>query len=228
VLSTDELNQITELAASAGRRAWLTRGIVRCGLLAQIEGWDDVDIITDAPDAELNDTVAAHGMFCRTTFGGYRLYLDSGRQVDIWSMGNTMGNRCEDVATALAQFEFNVDAIAMLLPTCEVVDPLVHVPELLALSLSLQPRDTHNPYFGHSAYVPLKAAYLVLRHGFHPTSSILDLWRWPPSLSSVPPVAVERLRDELRYWGDRLHLSNEIAIGSDGFRYYRRVLIGLG
>lgn len=174
--------------------AWLCRGAVRCDLLGELKSWDDFDVIVEEDETALLTSVErAVPNFSRTFYGGYSFRLIGSRKVDIWSLTSTRGQKCKSLADALLTFEFNVDAIARSIRTGEIVDPLQVRGQILGRKLKLQDHivSERNPY------LPWKAAYLVIRHGFDPDASVSRLWIQRPSAAGLPDKAIPSLREEL-------------------------------
>ena len=178
---------------------WLCRGAVRCDLLGELKDWDDFDVVVEAPEDALHSAIERCDIDTSRTFhGGYSLRLSTGRKVDVWSLTSTRGRRCASLLEAVSEFEFNVDAIARSVCSGAVVDPLGVRSDIINRQLRLQGDRASNLA---NAYLPWKAAYLVLRHNFVPDASVTELWRKVPSFDRLPPKALSTLRVELRQLG---------------------------
>jgi hypothetical protein len=191
---------------------WLCRGAVRCVLLAELHDWDDFDVVTEAPEDELQRAIRRSGIIASRTFhGGYSFQLSTGRKIDVWSLTWTAGRRCASLADALSAFEFNVDAIAKSLHTGQIDDPLRVQPEIITRKLKLQ----SEVQTAKNAYLPLKAAYLVLRHNFVPDESITRVWLDNPKVDGLPTKAVPALQDEISRLGIRRNLEKVRTLARD-------------
>lgn len=192
---------------------WLCRGAVRCALLRELQPWDDFDLMTDEPTAELASAIDASLIQTSRTFhGGYSFRLATGRKVDLWSLDSTMGRICKNIEEALSLFEFNVDAIAIDIDSGEVVDPLSVSPEIISRDLRiLTPMSSTR-----NAYVAWKAAYFILRHRLVPDESVVELWQQPPSTEGIPSKALVALRKELRLLGISYEL-NEVRVVAQSY-----------
>lgn len=174
---------------------WLCRGAIRCELLGELQVWDDFDVMAEESDAVLRSAIErSETEFSRTFHGGHSFRLPGGRKVDLWSMSSTRGRQCTSLAEALSTFEFNVDAIARSLRSGEIIDPLGMQNQILRRQLRIQ----HATDARDNAYVPWKAAYLVVRHRFVPDASANRLWERTPSVVGLPDRAIPALREELR------------------------------
>jgi tRNA nucleotidyltransferase/poly(A) polymerase len=188
---------------------WLCRGAVRCSLLTELQDWDDFDVMTEAPEGELQRAIEQSGITASRTFhGGYSFELSTGRKIDVWSLTWTAGRRCTSLAEALSAFEFNVDAIAKSLRSGEINDPLEVQPEIVNRKLRLQ----GEAQFAKNAYLPLKAAYLVLRHNFTPDESVIRIWLESPKVEGLPMKAVPALQGEISRLGIRRNLAGVQAM----------------
>jgi hypothetical protein len=174
--------------------SWLCRGAVRCHLLGELQDWDDFDVITNASEGELASAIAKSNLpITRTFHGGYSFKSLTGRKIDIWALARTSGRECASLAEALSAFEFNVDAIARSFRSNEINDPLNVRSEILSRKLRIQ----ETAQIERNAYLPVKAAYLVLRHDFEPDESIRRIWMHDPQIGDLPTKAIPALRQEI-------------------------------
>ncbi len=205
-----ELLRTTMQKLALAGNIWLCRGAVRCDLLGELKEWDDFDIMTEASESALHFAIQSSDFnVVRTFHGGYSFRLPGGRKVDVWSMMQTRGQRCASLGEALSTFEFNVDAIARSIFSGRIVDPLGVQSEIVSRKLKSQ----GGAEISQSAYNPLKAVYLMLRHHFTPNESVVRLWQRIPEIDSIPEKAISALQKELHELGIHHGLDEVRAMG---------------
>lgn len=144
--------------------------------------------------------------------------------MDIWPISNTMGYNCTCLQQALELFEFNVDAVAYSVARQEIADPLHRRRELANRTLRLQEklmgRCSRNPY------IPIKAAYLSLRHHLEPEANVHNLWRTPPAPEFIPRKALDALRWQLSELKLSLRTPHNARLSVfEGFSAYASLLL---
>jgi hypothetical protein len=173
---------------------WLCRGAVRCILLNELQPWDDFDAIVSMPPGDLDRGIKNASLNPTRTFhGGYSFILPEGRKLDVWSLETTMRGQPRSIDDALSKFEFNVDAVAWSVFDKTITDPLNVLSEITARKLRLLNPARENPY------LPLKAAYLLLRHNFKPDKTVTANWKTSWSAEDIPQSAIIGLQQQLRW-----------------------------
>ncbi len=200
----DEVAPLAEAFADAGHRLYLVGGIIRdlfAGLQLDLA---DVDLTTDAEPRETvgivgpwADAVWTQGerfgtigvkkgdrQFEITTHRA-EAYRDDSRKPHV-----TFSDRIED---DLSRRDFTVNAMALSLPSVELVDPFGGMDDVLArrLRTPLAPRES----FSDDPLRMMRAARFIAGYGFEPDQDLVGAVK--ALCHRLEIVSVERIRDEL-------------------------------
>ncbi|MDQ6909455.1 MAG: CCA tRNA nucleotidyltransferase [Actinomycetota bacterium] len=212
----DELGPIAERFASAGKRVYLVGGSVRDAILGGPLVDVDLDFTTDARPAEIEailsgwaDAVWTQGKRFGTIgcLKGTRTYEITTHRAEAYHPDS----RKPDVAFAdgveadLARRDFTVNAMALVLPSMDLVDPFDGVTDLgtRRLRTPLSPQES----FTDDPLRMLRAARFIAGYGLAPDPDLIA------AVKELKPrleiVSGERIRNEL----DKLLVVEEPGAG---------------
>src|SRR5262249_41337037 len=103
----------------------------------------------------------------------------------------------------------------------KIIDPSNNVAAIKARELRLNNSDAAIA----NQYVPLKAAYLVIRHRLIPDREIARLWRRATSLKNVSDAALRALTKELRILPIDHSSISKLIDDYPGFDRYAKLLV---
>ena len=199
-----ETAELAERFATAGKRLYLVGGVVRDAVLNRLRDEADLDFTTDARPEEIERLVAgwADAVWLQgKRFGTIGLRKGT-RDIEITTHraeAYDPESRKPEVVFAdaveqdLSRRDFTVNAMALALPTSEMIDPFGGLADLAAgrLRTPLSPEES----FSDDPLRMLRAARFIAGYGLVPDPELVEAVKQMRSRLEI--VSAERIRDEL-------------------------------
>ncbi len=205
----DEVRPLAERFSAAGKRLYLVGGVVRDGFVGRPDGspvgaGSDLDLTTDALPEQVEqivrpfaDAVWLQGKRFGTigcSKGGRRFEITTHRAEAYSPESRKPEVRFgDDVVTDLSRRDFTVNAMALSVPSLELVDPFGGVEDLAARTLRT-PLDPEVS-FGDDPLRMLRAARFIAGYGLTPVPELVAAVERMADRLHI--VSAERVRDEL-------------------------------
>ncbi len=200
----EEVTPVAERFAAAGHTLYLVGGVVRDAILGRLSDVPDVDFTTDARPDEIEALVRgwADAMWTQgKRFGtigfsvGDRRYEVTTHRAEAYHPDSRKPDVtfADAVEADLARRDFTVNAMALALPSLELVDPFGGVDDLGAgrLATPLSPEES----FNDDPLRMLRAGRFIAGYGLSPTPELVAAVQQMSARLSI--VSAERIRDEL-------------------------------
>ncbi|MCL4423007.1 MAG: CCA tRNA nucleotidyltransferase [Actinobacteria bacterium] len=207
----DSTSELAQLFSDAGHHLYLVGGTVRDAFAAGDkwpgkggDGATDIDLTTDARPEEIESIVSrwADAVWLQgKRFGtvacrhGGKKYEITTHRAETYQPGSRKPTVCfgSSIEEDLSRRDFTVNAIALALPTLELIDPWGGLDDLA--SATLRTPLAPDTAFKDDPLRMLRAARFIARFGLRPTEDLVEAVQ--AGASNISVVSFERVRDEL-------------------------------
>jgi poly(A) polymerase len=200
----DEVQPVAARFAAAGHRVYLVGGVVRDAILGRLSADSDLDLTTDARPDETEAVVRgwADAVWAQGKRFGTIGFRAGGRDYEVTTHraeAYQPDSRKPEVAFSdaidsdLSRRDFTVNAMALAVPSMELVDPFGGVEDLAAgrLRTPLTPEES----FSDDPLRMLRAARFIAGYGLKPDPGVIAAVKALHHRLAI--VSAERIRDEL-------------------------------
>ncbi|HEX2850605.1 MAG TPA: CCA tRNA nucleotidyltransferase [Acidimicrobiales bacterium] len=200
----EETRDVAQRFTAAGHHLYLVGGIVRDAILGRIGDDRDLDFTTDAMPDEIErilrpwaDAVWLQGKRFGTIGAkkGDRIYEITTHRAEAYSPDSRKPDVAfsDSIESDLSRRDFTVNAMALTLPSLDLVDPFGGVADLAAARLRT-PLDPHES-FSDDPLRMLRAARFIAGYGLEPDAAVVEAVKEMHARLEI--VSAERIRDEL-------------------------------
>jgi len=152
-------------------QAWIVRGYLRCGVLSELEYWDDIDIVIDTNRSHLVKHLDELGCsYIWNYYSNPKVIFADGTKADIWCL-----NENKTIESEITNYSHNVDGMAWSIKDEQLIDPANVLSSIKSRELITPDSYIVNSTPSDISYAAMKTIYLCIRHKLTPKQSAKSL-----------------------------------------------------
>lgn len=178
--------------------AWIVRGYPRAALLGELHYWDDIDVVANCNEHELLTHLNANKYTYSLNYYGHpKVRLTNNLSVDIWALPNN-----QSLADHLLSYSHINDMLAWNVKN-NSFDISSHqaIEATKGRKLIIGDQFLANASSSDISYCMVKTIYLLIRHQFSVSESVLELFQKKFLMDSFLKKNIYRLIKELHLCG---------------------------